>query len=76
MNCGESNVTINNQRMQKYRTRLLKNGLRRVEIRVPDTRQEKFSDECKRQSSMIKSDPQEGEILRWLESSSDKVGWQ
>lgn len=65
-----------NQRLQKYRARLLKNGLRLVEIWVPDTRQEKFSYECKRQSLLIRSDSQEVATLRWLENSSDKVGWQ
>jgi hypothetical protein len=76
MRFGEFNVRTNNQRLQKYRAGLLKNGLRSVEIWVPDTRQENFSDECKRQSLLIRSDSQEAETLRWLENSSDKVGWQ
>lgn len=69
-------MRTNIQRLQKYRARLLKNGLRPVEIWVPDTRQENFSDECKCQSLLIRSDSQEVETLRWLENSSDKVGWQ
>jgi len=47
-----------------------------VQIWVPDTRQATFSEECKRQSLMLRSDPQEVETLTWLEQAADTEGWQ
>lgn len=68
--------TGNAQRVQKHRAELRANGLRPVQIWVPDTRQAAFSEECKRQSLMLRSDPQEVETLTWLEQAADTEGWQ
>lgn len=63
-------------RVQKHRDALRANGLRPVQIWVPDTRQVTFSEECKRQSLMLRSDPQEVETLTWIEQAADTEGWQ
>ena len=68
--------TDNAQRVQKHRAELRANGLRPVQIWVPDTRQVTFSKECKRQSLMLRSDPQEVETLTWLEQAADTEGWR
>jgi hypothetical protein len=68
--------TDNAQRVQKHRAELRANGLRPVQIWVPDTRQAAFSEECMRQSLMLRSDPHEVEALTWLEQAADTEGWQ
>ena len=49
--------------------------MRPVQIWVPDTRKAGFAEECRRQSSLLKDDPQEQEVLDWLERAADTDGW-
>jgi len=42
-----------NARVQKHRDAMRRAGLRPVQVRVPDTRQPHFADECRRQSSLV-----------------------
>lgn len=62
-------------RVKKYRDHLRTLGLRPIQIWVPDTRVKGFLEECKRQSMLVKNDPQEKEILNWISSVSDDKGW-
>ncbi|MDP2066580.1 MAG: antitoxin MazE family protein [Burkholderiaceae bacterium] len=64
------------ERVQKHRDGLRAAGLRPVQIWVPDTRQEHFAAECRRQSQRVKNDPQESEVLDWLRDAADTQGWQ
>ncbi len=64
------------KRVQKHRERLRAAGLRPVQIWVPDTRKEGFAEECCRQSLLVADDPQEIEILEWIEKVSDQRGWK
>ena len=64
------------ERVQKHRDRLRAAGLRPVQIWVPDTRSSGFAKECRRQSLALQHDPQEADILNWLESAADTQGWQ
>jgi hypothetical protein len=50
--------------------------MRPVQIWVPDTRRPGFADECRRQCLIVQNDPQEAEILDWLEKVADTVGWK
>ena len=76
-------VTCNNggrmatiiERVQKHRRNLRKGGLRPVQIWVPDTRREGFAQECARQSALLQADPQEKEILQFIEAIADREGW-
>jgi hypothetical protein len=63
------------KRVQKRRDALRAAGMRPVQIWVPDTRQPGFAEECRRQCLMVRNDPQEGEILDWLEKVADTEGW-
>ncbi len=63
------------ERVERYRTNLREAGLRPVQIWVPDTRKPGFAEECRRQSSLLKDDPQEQEVLDWLEQAADTDGW-
>jgi hypothetical protein len=69
----ESNTAIN-ERVQKRKKNLQKNGLRPVQIWVPDTRREGFAKECARQSALLKADPGEKDILQFMEVA-DRDGW-
>lgn len=63
------------ERVQKHRVGLRAKGLRPVQIWVPDTRRPGFAEECRRQSRALAADPNEHEILKWIESVADFEGW-
>jgi hypothetical protein len=54
-------------RVQKHRQALRAAGLRPIQIWVPDTRRRGFAAECRRQSLVLRDDPQERETLEWLD---------
>jgi hypothetical protein len=62
-------------KQNRYRARLREQGLRPVQIWVPDTRRPGFAAECLRQSLLIRKDPQEKETLDWLAAIADTEGW-
>jgi len=64
------------KRVQKHRTNLRKNGLRPLQIWVPDTRRPGFAKECRRQSKLLQADPQEKEILQWIDQAAARDGWK
>lgn len=63
-------------RVRKHRDRLKAAGLRPIQIWVPDTRKRGFAEECLRQSLLVANDPQEAEVLSWIEDVSDTEGWE
>lgn len=63
------------ERVQKHRDGLRAQGLRPVQIWVPDTRNPDFAEECRRQSRALANDPNEKEVLDWIESVADFEGW-
>ena len=64
------------ERVQRHRAGLRAAGLRPVQIWVPDTRRDGFAEECRRQSLTLRGDPQEADVLAWLEAAADTEGWQ
>jgi len=64
------------ERVQKHRDTLRASGLRPIQIWVPDTRKRGFKAECRRQSELLKQDEHENDVLAWLESVSDREGWE
>ncbi len=64
------------ERVSKRRAALRAAGLRPVQIWVPDTRREGFAAECRRQSLLLRDDPQETEILDLIEANMDVQGWE
>jgi hypothetical protein len=64
------------KRVQKHRINLRKSGLRPLQIWVPDTRRQGFAKECERQSALVKFDPQEKEVLTFIEGIADFRGWE
>lgn len=63
-------------RVRKHRAELRKAGLRPVQLWVPDTRHPSFAKECRRQSALLRNDPQERKVLEWMEAVSDTEGWE
>ncbi|WP_035383496.1 antitoxin MazE family protein [Ferriphaselus sp. R-1] len=63
-------------RVQKHRAGLREAGLRPVQIWVPDTRRAGFAEECRRQSLLLQDDAHELASITWLETASDREGWQ
>jgi len=64
------------KRVQKHRANLRKNGLRPLQIWVPDTKRRGFAAECRRQSQLIKNDPQEKELLQLMDKVASYDGWE
>jgi len=69
-------ATPKNDRVRKHRLALQVAGLRPVQLWVPDTRHPSFAALCREQSSKLANDPQETEILDWIEDISDQKGWR
>jgi len=64
------------ERVRKHRACLRAAGLRPVQIWIPDTRRQGFAEECRRQSLLVANDPQEKEILEWIEQhAAETEGW-
>ena len=59
----------------KKRTELKRQGLRPVQMWVPDTSNPKFRAECRRQSRLLARDPHEKEILDWIEKAAEGNAW-
>ena len=64
------------ERARRHRERRRRAGLRQVQLWVPDTRAPGFAEECRRQSALVADDPQEREVLDWIEAASDAEGWR
>ena len=63
-------------RVRRRREALRAAGLGPVQIWVPDTRRAGFAEECRRQSALVRDDPQEREITDWIEAASDIEDWR
>jgi hypothetical protein len=68
--------TTISDRVGKYRARLRAAGLRPVQLWLPDTRRRGFRAACRRESLMLQNDPQEADILAWIERAADYSGWK
>lgn len=58
-------------RVREHRARLRRQGLRPVQIWVPDTRSRKFAAEAHRQSLIIAGSPTEAEDQAFIDSISE-----
>ena len=64
------------EKVREHRARLRAQGLRPVQIWVPDTRSPGFAAEARRQSLLVVDDPLEAETLDWVEKAADRRGWR
>ena len=63
------------ENMRAYRQRMRAQGLRPVQLWVPDTRSSEIAAELRRQSCALADDPAEREILSWIEEAADADEW-
>ena len=63
-------------RVNAFRARLRKAGLRPLQIWVPDSRRPGFAEECRRQSRSLRGDSQETEVVQWLDQVADREDWR
>ena len=62
------------ERVQKHRDALRAQGLRPVQIWVPDTRAEGFAEECARQvAQAAMADRADPELMRFVDAALDDV---
>lgn len=64
------------QKVREHPARLRAQGLRPVQIWVPDTRSPGFAAEARRQSLLVVGDSSEAETLDWIGRVADRRGWQ
>jgi hypothetical protein len=66
------------ERVQKHRNHLRASGLRPLQIWVPDTRKNGFSEECKRQSLIVaKADKADKSLQDFMDLALDDIeGWE
>lgn len=69
-------MTKTAERVNRHRAKMREAGMRLIQLWVPDTRRPDFADECRRQSLSLRNDPQEKEIVDWLEAVADRTGWE
>jgi hypothetical protein len=75
-NQGPTMTASSASRVQKHRDVLRANGLRPVQIWVPDTRSAAFAQECQRQSRVLAQDPHEAQAIAWAEAAAALTpGW-
>jgi len=63
------------ERVRKHREALRARGLRPIQIWIPDTRKPGFAEEARRQCLALRDDPQEKEIMDFIEQAMDYSGW-
>jgi hypothetical protein len=58
-------------KQRRYRGRLRQQGLRPVQIWVPDVRAPQFARECRRQAQLVNRAPGEQEALEFIDRLAD-----
>jgi hypothetical protein len=64
------------ERVRKHRAQLRRDGLRPVQIWVPDTRKKGFAAKARRQCLVLRNDQHEKEVLDYIEKAADLRGWE
>jgi hypothetical protein len=62
-------------RVRKHREQLRAEGLKPVQIWLPDTRSESFRRKCEQESLSLATDPLEADTLAWIADVADTDGW-
>ncbi|QJQ94072.1 MULTISPECIES: antitoxin MazE family protein [Halomonadaceae] len=65
-----------NERVKQRRDALRAQGLRPLQVWVPDTRSPDFARQCREQSRAVHDDSLENDTLEWIEEVADHEGWQ
>jgi hypothetical protein len=62
--------------MRAYRERLRRQGLRPVQVWLPDVRSRRFAAQARRQSLLVSRHPSERDIVEHIERAADLAGWK
>ncbi len=62
--------------MRAYRERLRRQGLRPVQVWLPDVRSRRFAAEARRQSLLVSRHRSERKIMEHIERAADLSGWK
>ena len=65
----------NREKVQAHSDRLRAQGLRPIQIWVPDTRSRNFAAEVRRQSLLVSAGPDEHEVMDFIDAVADTDGW-
>lgn len=63
------------ERVRKHREALRAQGLRPIQIWVPDTRRPGFAEEARRQSLAVRNDPHEKEVFDFIDAVMEGTEW-
>jgi hypothetical protein len=63
------------ERVRKHREQLRAEGLKPVQIWIPDTKSASFRQKCERESLLLAADPLEAETLAWIAEAANTDGW-
>ena len=63
-------------RVRKHREGLRARGLRPVQVWVPDVQSPELLAEIRRQCLALRDDPEEREVLEFIERAMDYSGWE
>ena len=66
-----SAVKSSREKVRAHRARLRKQGLRPIQVWVPDTRSPAFKAEARRQARLVSRLPGEEDVMAFIESVSD-----
>jgi len=62
-------------RVRKHRESLRAQGLRPIQIWIPDTRKPGFAEEARRQSLAVSEDPDEQEMYDFIDAVMEGTDW-
>jgi hypothetical protein len=71
---SRSKSTSSRAKVAAHRARLRAQGLRPVQIWVPDVRSPEFKAEAERQARLVAADRHEAEIMAFIEAAADWGG--
>lgn len=71
MSGGSKPSKSSREKVRAHRARLREQGLRPVQLWVPDVRSAAFKAEAARQARLVAADPHEAETMAFIESVAD-----
>lgn len=70
------NQTNSTSRVQKHRAKLRKAGMKPIQVWVPDTQNQAFIEECRRQSRLVAQFEDEAVMALLDEAANEVEGWE
>ena len=71
---SRSKATSSREKVSAHRARLRAQGLRPVQIWLPDVRSSAFKQEAERQARLVAMDPDEADTMAFIEAAADWSG--